>query len=221
MDSHAVRGSGNVVAEDRAVSGFDRVTVSGSGELTVVQGSEEALTIEADDNLLPLIRSEVDNGRLWIGARNVNLRPTTTIRYRLKVKNLSELLLSGAVNANADSLKADRLILKISGAGNITVGHVETRTLSTEIAGEGNMSAAGQADRQVINISGSGSHHAAELKCARAEVHIGGSGHVSVWVTDSLLARIGGSGSVEYRGSPRVDAHVSGAGWVKPVGGGA
>src|SRR5690242_12646963 len=58
-DGHTVHGSGNVVTEARPVSGFDRVSVSGAGQLKVTQGDAESLTIETDDNLLPYIRSEV------------------------------------------------------------------------------------------------------------------------------------------------------------------
>src|SRR5262249_24541080 len=52
-----VRGSGNVKSESRDVRDFDRVGVSGVGTLTITQGSTESLTIQAEDNLLPLLRS--------------------------------------------------------------------------------------------------------------------------------------------------------------------
>jgi hypothetical protein len=37
-----VRGSGNLISEERAVSGYERVVVQGSGDLYIEQGSEEA-----------------------------------------------------------------------------------------------------------------------------------------------------------------------------------
>ncbi|MEZ4735047.1 MAG: hypothetical protein R3E79_48750 [Caldilineaceae bacterium] len=49
-----VSGSGTVVPEERPVSDFTRVDFTGFGELTLVQGDKEALTIETDDNLLPI-----------------------------------------------------------------------------------------------------------------------------------------------------------------------
>jgi len=97
----SVKGSGNVVAETRPVSQFDRVSVSGAGHLAIVQGDQESLTIETDDNLLPLIKSEVAGGLLKLGPENVNLNPTRTIRYQLRLKDLRELHLSGALEAEA------------------------------------------------------------------------------------------------------------------------
>jgi hypothetical protein len=216
---NTVSGSGNVVTEPREVAGFDRVSVSGAGELTVVQGDEESLTIEADDNLLPLITSEVHHGALSLGPRNVNLHPTRTIVYRLKVKNLRGVDVSGSVHGDVGTLKTDRLDLNISGSGRLNVEHLDAEALSARISGSGNTSASGRADKQQISISGSGNHQARDLKCARADAHISGSGDAEVWVTESLGASISGSGRVAYRGNPSVDAHVSGSGRVRHLSG--
>ena len=210
-----VRGSGNISNETREVRGFDQVSVSGSGDLIVEQGDEESLTIATDDNLIPLIRSDVQGGRLSIGPQNVNLRPTQTIRYHLKLRNLREVHLSGSLNFHADSIKSDRLSLSISGSGRASFGHLEAGTLSARISGSGTTTASGQVRRQEIRISGSGNHQAAELKSEQAEVHISGSGDASLWVVDSLNAHISGSGRVEYRGNAQVDSHVSGSGRVR------
>ena len=47
-----ITGSGNVVTENRPVSGFDGVSHTGIGRVIITQGEEESLTIEADDNIL-------------------------------------------------------------------------------------------------------------------------------------------------------------------------
>jgi hypothetical protein len=211
---HTVEGSGNLITQTREVNGFDQVAVSGSGQLILSQGQEESLSIEADDNLLPLIESEVVHGHLSIGPRNVNLRPTQTIVYRLKVKRLSALSLSGSVRAEAVSLRSDRLSLHLSGSGKVHIDQLDAETLQTHISGSGSTSASGRVNGQEVSISGSGNHHAANLKSSRATARISGSGHAWLWVTDSLNTHISGSGRVEYRGTPRVDSHVSGSGRV-------
>ncbi|MCJ7666613.1 MAG: DUF2807 domain-containing protein, partial [Actinobacteria bacterium] len=48
-------GSGNVISEDRAVPGFSKISISGSGDLFIEQGDEESITITAEDNLIPLL----------------------------------------------------------------------------------------------------------------------------------------------------------------------
>jgi hypothetical protein len=53
VERQAVVGSGNVIREDRSVSGFRAVSVGGVGVLKVSKGDREALAIEAEDNVLP------------------------------------------------------------------------------------------------------------------------------------------------------------------------
>ena len=88
----SVIGSGNVVSETRPVRDFNEVQLAGVGTLLIASGDAEALTIEAEDNLLPKIRTDVRGGRLiigpeqdWLGA----FRPTKPITYRVTVRKLN------------------------------------------------------------------------------------------------------------------------------------
>ena len=187
---NTVTGDGHIVSQTRAVSQFNEVSVSGSGGAHFVsQGSEESLTIETDENLLPLIKSEVSDGHLRIGPKDVNLRPTKGLRYHFKLKNLNALGISGSANAELGPIKTEGLALHISGSGKIQfvqlaakqlsahirssgriqVAQLEANQLSVHISGSGGTDMAGQVERQEIHISGSGSHQASELKCSQAE----------------------------------------------------
>ncbi len=46
-----LRGSGNVTTEQREVTAFTAITVSGVGEVVITQGDTDRLTVETDDNL--------------------------------------------------------------------------------------------------------------------------------------------------------------------------
>src|SRR5687767_3061958 len=132
-----VTGSGNLKTEERAVSGFDRVSIQGIGELQIEQSGEESLTIEAEDNLLPLLVSEVEGSRLKLGIRpNSSISATKPIIYRLQVKSLNGIDGSGSVTIDAVGLDADRLEVGLSG------------TVKSVLAGT--------ATAQVVTISGSG-----------------------------------------------------------------
>lgn len=60
------QGSGNVTNETRDVSSFSEVALHGTGNLTIKQTGSESLTIEAEDNVLPHIQTDVKNNRLTI-----------------------------------------------------------------------------------------------------------------------------------------------------------
>jgi Putative auto-transporter adhesin, head GIN domain len=58
------QGFGQIGNESRQVSGFSKVELNGSGELTIEQTGTESLTISAEDNLLPKLSSEVSGDTL-------------------------------------------------------------------------------------------------------------------------------------------------------------
>ena len=68
-DMDVIRGSGDVQAEERAVSDFDEILLEGGGSIVVDVSGTESLTIAADDNLLPLLTSDVVAGRLELRTR--------------------------------------------------------------------------------------------------------------------------------------------------------
>lgn len=213
-----VNGSGQVLSERREVSGFDRVSIGGSGDLTLTQGDDESLVIETDDNLLPLIQTVVSGGELKIGWRNVNLRPSHGIHFELKVKNLSAIDLSGSLRAQAGPVKTDRMEIHISGSGKVQLAKLQANELGIHVSGSGDTLVNGKVDRQRISISGSGTHRAVDLSCNEASVEVSGSGHATLWVRNNLKVSISGSGDVNYYGNPSVSSHTSGSGHVRNLG---
>jgi len=185
--------SGNLVTEIRSVSGFTAVELSGAGEVTIDQTGSESLTIEADEKFLSLLTSDVSAGTLQLGTKpNAMLINRDPVKYRVTVKDLTGLT--------------------ISGSGNMTAGRVSTTELQTRISGSGTITVAGTTDTQRIDISGSGSFRAGELASKAATVNVSGSGDTVIQVSDSLDVRISGSGSVRYRGNPSINEDISGSG---------
>ncbi len=102
----SVRGSGNIVTETRAISNVNSLAFSGLGEIIIVQGGSESLVIEAEDNIMPHIRTDVRSGVLQIGFERANWQnviiPTKTIRFTLSVKDLTAIESSGLGSIQAD-----------------------------------------------------------------------------------------------------------------------
>jgi hypothetical protein len=219
---NVTRGSGNVITESRAVSDFHAVTLAGVGDLQITRGDTESLTVEADDNLLPLITTKVENGTLTIGwdtnRGTISVNPTRPIKYNLQVKNLDSILLAGAGNINAPSLTADNFVLTSSGAGNINLTQLQAKNLQATISGAGNMTISGQVESQTASLTGLGSYTAGDLKSNTTFISVSGAGSATVWAATSLDVKISGAGSVNYYGSPQVTQSISGVGSVKNVG---
>ena len=76
----------------------------------------------------------------------------------------------------------------------------------------------GQVDYQDVVLSGLGGYGARHVKGQRAAVVVSGLGGATLWVGDSLDARVSGVGRVRYCGTPRIDWRVSGLGWLATPG---
>jgi Putative auto-transporter adhesin, head GIN domain len=186
---------GNVTRESRNVSGFDEVELKGVGHLSIQQTGSESLTVKAEADVLLKIRTEVENDRLILGLKpNTTIHTTEPISYKVTVKDLNALEVSGTANVDAENISTGELVIAISGTGNVKMS--------------------GEADSQQLDISGSGNYQAEDLKSKEARIDVGGSGSAIVNVRDELDADVSGSGSVEYVGDPAVNQDVSGVGRV-------
>jgi len=63
------KGNGKVVEEERAVTGFNGLKASRGVNVYISQGVEEKVVVEADENLLDIIETDVDDRILKVSAR--------------------------------------------------------------------------------------------------------------------------------------------------------
>jgi hypothetical protein len=219
INQQRVQGSGNAVVEERRVSGIERVSLTAIGELTIIQGDEEGLTVEADDNIMPYIETVMRGRELYLEMRKgISINPITTIRYTLRVKDINRISVTGSGNIYADALDVDDLNLSISGSGNMNFGSLTAANLKVTTSGSGNFDLAGTVERQDITITGSGNYRAGDLESIRANVQISGAGSVTIQAAEELDVRITGFGNVDYYGSPNVSQTISGSGNVRSRG---
>lgn len=222
-----IRGSGDVIVEEREVSGFDQIAMAGAGRIIITQGEEESLTIETDDNLLEYIETRVRGNTLEIdftddiilsnGGRDV-LEPSAGFVFRISVIDLETISVSGAADIKIDKLKADRFTVNFSGAGDIQVDDLNTDSLVVNVSGAGDVELAGKVVSQDIILSGLGRYRGFGLESQDASVVISGAGGAELWATESLDVVISGAGDVEYYGEPSVTPQISGLGRIQGLG---
>jgi hypothetical protein len=215
-------GSRRVVTSTRGVRGFDEVILEGLGELTITQGEEETLSIEAESNVMGRITTEVKAGRLYIGWRSgpfgLSVVPTKPIRYDLTMRDIRALDLTGLGSIYAGQIEAHRLDVNMSGGGKVVIRSLSADRLTVELTGLGGCEVSGRTRRQEVLLTGGGDYDAADLESELATLMLTGLGKASVWVTEDLDITITGAGGVEYYGDPRVTQNVSGLGRVRSLG---
>lgn len=218
----AVAGSGVVKTETRQVSDFNTIVLDYPAEVTVRQGKSESLKIEAEDNLLPQLSTEVQSGTLYLKNAEQNwgqrVNPTKPVIVTISVVDLNNIQFPTAGKMLVESLQTDSLAISVSGAGDVTLTDLKASDLNLNLSGAGNLKADGISDTLQLNISGLGNFNGEGLQSQTADINISGAGNAQVWVERQLNAGISGAGSIDYYGSPQVSERISGVGNVRKIG---
>ena len=189
-------GSGVEKTETRDVADFRAITFGGRGELEIKIGQPQSLTLTGDDNLLPLIRTDVRDGRLIIGTdRGVKLYPTRRLLIAITVDDVTDLSFNGEAKADITRVANDRLSIVVRGSGQVTASG-KTTSLNVEAFGKTAVQTQSLAARDV-------------------RVQIAGEGNAQVQASKTLDVLITGTGKVRYRGDAMVNRiQITGAGSV-------
>lgn len=192
--SNKVKGSGNITNESREVSDFKAIDVGGNFKLEIIARKDFALEIEADDNLLEHISTEVSDGILKIETTK-NISPTNKILVRISAPNIESLKTSGATIADLKNINNDSLKIDASGASKFFVE--------------------GVAKNFVIEASGASKIDAGNLKTENTSIVANGASKITVFATNELKVDLSGAGKVYYSGNPKsVLKDISGAGKI-------
>lgn len=214
-----VKGSGPVVSENRNTASFKNLSLSLPADVYIYQGPDEGITIEAQDNILDVIRTDVKHDELEIRFDNgVVAKRYEPIKVFITTNDLRFIKISGSGNVyNETPLLTDELNIRISGSGNVELHDIDTPLLDAKISGSGKVNLGGFCREQYINISGSGDVYAFGLLSETADINISGSGKTEIAVADYINANISGSGKVYYKGNPDIDSRISGSGGIYHV----
>ena len=220
IDIGRIDGSGVVISDTRQVDDFDRVALSGIGNLYIEQGDENEITIEAEDNIVPKIITRVNGGKLYIEMEHgFNIIPTEEINYYVTVQNLEQVQVSGAGNVKIyDEMNVDELDVDLSGFGSVDIYEVYGNEVNVTLSGAGDIELSGVVEKQRIKISGAGNYDARDLQSQEADVVVSGLGDTTVWVEDELTVVISGGGNIDYYGNPHTSRTISGLGNLRSLG---
>ncbi|WP_162946265.1 head GIN domain-containing protein [Chitinophaga barathri] len=212
-----VSGSGNVTKETREVRPFRQLEVSGSMDVYVTQGGSTTVTLEGEDNILPMIELVEDGDKLEIRyRRNTNIRTHRDVKVFISAQVLEGVELSGSGNVELTGIynSPAPVHIGLSGSGDLK-GVFNAPEISIDLAGSGNIELKGETRDVDISLAGSGNCDASALLAETAEVNIAGSGNVELHASRALKANTIGSGDIYYKGEPSLTVSKIGSGSVK------
>ncbi len=205
--------------EDRHLTGFSAVSVAGSFDVYITQGSSESVKVDAPADIIGRIVTEVEGGTLKIYTKreengNWSWHDKKVVIY-VAIKDVNAISLSGSGDVFfKDGVKATTLKLKLTGSGDIS-GRLSVKNLDSSIAGSGDITITGSADNSSVSVVGSGDFTANNLVTGTTTVRVAGSGDARVNASEKIDASVIGSGDVHYTGSPKsINTSKAGSGSV-------
>jgi hypothetical protein len=188
-----VAGSGKVQKEKRDIPSFNSIATEGAFNIQIVSQKPLGLEIEGDDNILPLVTTEVSNNVLHI--RNLRAYSVTEpVALKISVPNLDGISSSGAGTIDISGLKNEKFEIEANGAPTIRVS--------------------GETSLVEIDTNGAAKIDTHKLRAARAVVDSKGVARVDVYAKDQLDVSVAGPSRVTYEGDPVVKQNVYGPGSV-------
>jgi hypothetical protein len=203
FEGFGLRGNGNVETEDRKItSEFNEIKVSQGINLYLTQGNNVDLSVEADENIIDLLVTEVEGEVLKIyfdknvsrGTKNVYL--TATKINSIKSTSGADVKGEGVIKTksitlNSSSGSAMKLNLNAQNVECSTSSGADIDLTGTTVTFDGNAS--------------SGSHIDAEdLKSETSRADVSSGANIDVYASKEITAHASSGGDIDYSGNPTI-----------------
>ncbi len=198
-------------------SGFDRVSASGSEDITILTGRAASVVARGPADRLDRLDIRVEAGTLKIGHKRGDWSwgRSEPVRITVTLPALHGVRLGGSGNVTADRGSGPAFEAKLSGSGDLSVAQIDAASVAIDLAGSGDLTASGRCRSASIALAGSGDLHLGGLACETATVSLAGSGDIAARVSGTAAVNIAGSGDVVITGGARCTTRKAGSGEVR------
>ncbi len=208
---------GNAVKETRNISDFSSIELVCSADLFITQGNTQSVVVEADEELMSHLFTEVVNGTLKVYIKKYR-KNIHVAKVYVTVPNLEKVSLVGSGDMTfTEVFKTKDFKIKIVGSGDLNAP-LDAKNVEVSIAGSGDVKLSGIKGDFQINVGGSGDTYAKDLQLNNCDLSVAGSGDINLEGSSSkLVVSIAGSGDIEAENFKAVDVHakVAGSGDIK------
>ena len=208
------KGNGVIANDTRSITeNFNRVSVSEGLDVYITQADDFEITIEADENIIDLIQTDIKNGRLKIHARENIGRATKKIFVSMPViAGLSSS--SGADLETKTIINADEIDLDASSGADLVVS-LKASYIDASSSSGADIKISGETEDLNADASSGANINAKNLKTKTCEADASSGAGIRVDVSEKLVADASSGGDITYTGSAEVTKNKSVSGSVR------
>lgn len=206
-------GNGNVVTETRNVGEFDQVRGTSGVDVFLTEGSQNQVVVEADENLQPIIETEVRDGKLII-TTSENIGRSKAKKVHVTYTNLTAIESSSGADVEGRSvIKSQSLTLAASSGSDLKV-EIFSQDVDAQTSSGADITVSGKAAHLKARASSGSDLNAKNLIVATCEANASSGADITVHVKERLDTEASSGGDINYYGNPAaVNTHdtVSGS----------
>ena len=210
------RGNGNVVTEERSVSAdFTEVKASAGIDVFLSEGNTNKIVVEADENLLPLIKTEVKDGKLTISTTG-NIGFYKSKKVYVTYKELTAITASSGAEIIGNSvIRSERLSLNSSSGAEIKI-EVFSKELVAKTSSGADIEIKGKASSFNVQASSGSELDAEKLQTINCIAKASSGAKINVNVKENLETTVSSGADINYYGDPiSVNSNKSSSGSVR------
>ncbi|MBL0053792.1 MAG: DUF2807 domain-containing protein [Bacteroidetes bacterium] len=211
-----VTGSGKMAQENRTVPAFSGIDVCCGIEVIVKSGCQ-SVSVNAEDNVLPLVETEVKDNVLHIGYKNkVSLKTHKKVTVYVSAASIEKLYASSGSKLVCDEvIKGNKLIAKVSSGADMKIA-IGVDDFNCEASSGSNMQVSGKANSLWAEASSSGDIDAKNCPVSTATTEASSGSNITVNVSENLIAKASSGGDILYKGAvTKMNKKLSSGGSVK------
>lgn len=197
-----VTGNGNVVTEERPITeSFNAVKGSAGLDIYLTQGSESKIVVEADENLLENITTEIHNGTLKIGTEK-SIGRSKSKKVHVTFVTLDEIAASSGSDVIGNSIIRNETLSLSSSSGADLEVDVEADELYADVSSGADLKISGRANRLIAEASSGSDLKAKDLEVNRCKASASSGADIVVHVLEEMDGRASSGGDIKYYGNP-------------------
>jgi len=207
---HHTSGSGNIVTEKRTVGNFKGISAGGDFDVEVKIGPVTEVTVEADDNVMEYIETEVNNNILRIRTEGMHNFSNTHMKVYITVPALTSVKASASAGVTVNDLltSTSKLSFQSSSSGTITA-EVDAPEIETDASSGGSVNISGKTKSHNAEASSGASIKTWNLLSEHTRVSASSGASAQVHASISLKASGSSGAEITYRGAAEVNKSVS------------
>jgi Putative auto-transporter adhesin, head GIN domain len=210
-----VFGNGKVATETRQVGAFKRISINSAVKATLTPGTR-ALTLRADDNLLPLLETVVEGDTLVIRTKAGEfIGHATALEATITNDVLEGVEASGAATVTGAATPATSFPISASGSSDVVLTGLSSTSLTINASGSSTVTVSGAAMTGAVTASGASDVHLRGVPLQSLQVDASGSSNVDAQVSGSLTGAASGASDIVIVGNPTDSVAVSGSSTVR------